>query len=55
MPIAPHSAHSLNSTPMTWLAATASITLVSWSVVPAGAVAENVAMGCETEACARRM
>jgi uncharacterized protein YkwD len=22
---------------------------------PAGAVAENVAMGCETEACARRM
>jgi hypothetical protein len=41
---------------MTWLAATVSITLVSWSVVGrAGAVAENVAMGCETEACARRM
>ena len=32
MPIAPHCTPSLNSTPMTWLAATASITLASCSV-----------------------
>ena len=32
MPIVPLSPHSLSSTPMTWLAATASITLASCSV-----------------------
>ena len=56
MLIAPHCTPSLSSTPMIWRAATVSIMLVSWQRRgPAGAVAENVAMGCETEACARRM
>ena len=56
MLIAPSCRRSRNSTPTIWRVATASITRVFMRHRgPAGAAAENVAVGCDTEACARRM
>lgn len=56
MPIVPRCTHSLNNTPTIWLAATVLIMRASCGIGgPAGAVAENVAVGCATEECARRM
>jgi hypothetical protein len=55
MPIAPHSTHSLGNA--NDMARRDSLDHAGFMERrgPTGAVAENVAMGCETEVCARRM